>query len=202
MRKGLIIFIRNPIIGKVKTRLAKTTGDEKALQIYTRLLEHTHNITKDIDCDKFVFYADFINSNDLWENDIFNKRMQADGDLGEKMSGAFNELFNERYNQLMIIGSDCIELDATIIESAFDILTKKDAVVGPSKDGGYYLLGMSSFFPDLFINKQWSSSTVLIDTLRNFSAGNISFESLQELIDIDEEKDLPPYLAHDLLGRD
>lgn len=198
MRTGLIIFIRNPIAGRVKTRLAKTLGNEKALDIYNLLLTHTRSITKHLSCDKFLYYSDHATANDVWENDIFHKRVQPAGELGVKMSGAFRELFEEGYDRLLIIGSDCIELDEATINSAFDILNEQDVVIGPSSDGGYYLLGMKRFLPFVFLNKQWSSSSVLEDTIRDLVDFNIGFEKLPLLNDIDEEKDLPPFLAQQL----
>jgi uncharacterized protein len=191
MKSGIIIFIRNPIAGKVKTRIAKTMGDEKALIIYNQLLAHTHGITRDLSCDKFIYYSDCTEQNDNWENDLFQKKVQQPGDLGERMSGAFLELFKEGYEKLLIIGSDCIELNEVIINNAFDILNNYEVVIGPSSDGGYYLLGMGSYFPGLFLNKKWSSSSVLSDTLKDLSASGTTVATLVTLNDIDEEKDLP-----------
>ena len=191
MRTGLIIFIKNPIIGKVKTRLAKTLGDEKALAIYQQLLLHTLLITKNIDCDKFVYYSDHIDRYDIWDEAGFNKKLQSGGNLGVRMSGAFMELFNAGYDQLIIIGSDCLELSELDILHAFEELDDQDVVIGPSSDGGYYLLGMKAFLPTLFINKDWSTSTVLKDTLYDLNELNKTFSKLNTLNDIDEEKDLP-----------
>ena len=95
MKKALIIFVRNPELGKVKTRLAKSVGDEKALEIYKDLLRHTHEITLDVACDKFIFYADAINTTDIWENNLFNKELQIGNDLGQKMNNAFLKLFQK-----------------------------------------------------------------------------------------------------------
>lgn len=194
MRKGLIIFIRNPVIGQVKTRLAKTVGDEKALQVYELMLAHTHDNCCKLSCDKFVYYSDQPPKNDLWENDLFIKRMQTTGNLGEKMARAFKDLFDEGYKQLIIIGSDCLELTSGILEDAFGSLGQSDVVIGPSTDGGYYLLGMNRLIPELFINKQWSSSSVMEDTLADLAVLNISYTQLIPLTDIDEEKDLPEFL--------
>jgi len=189
----VMIFIRNPELGKVKTRLAKTVGDEKALQIYNLLLDHTHKVVKGVNADKAVFYSDYINSEDVWKNDGFAQWMQNGKDLGEKMSNAFLEAFNMGYKRVVIIGSDCFELSENIIENAFTILSENEAVLGPAKDGGYYLLGMKNFYPSLFQNKKWSTESVLKDTLLDFSNLNVSFKLLPTLSDIDEEKDLLPY---------
>lgn len=194
MKSGLIIFIRNPISGKVKTRLAKTMGDEKALNIYNKLLAHTHQVTRQLSCDKFLYYSDWADSHDFWENDRFQKKTQCPGQLGERMSKAFQEIFKEGYEKLVIIGSDCVELNELIITNAFDTLNKNEVVIGPSSDGGYYLLGMTAYFPALFLNKKWGSSSVLKDTLNELAISETKVGKLVMLNDIDEEKDLPGYL--------
>lgn len=189
MKAALIIFARNPVAGKVKTRLAKTTGNDKALEIYRELLEHTHAITKELDCDKFVFYADHINEDDLWENNIYSKKLQRGTSLGERMQEAFVDLFLQRYTKIQIIGSDCYELTTAIIEKGFEKLNEKDVVIGPSADGGYYLLGANQLITEIFSNKEWSTSTVLSDTLKDIAGLSLSFFLLPELRDIDTEED-------------
>jgi len=199
MKTGLIIFIRNPEIGKVKTRLAKTIGTEKALQVYKFLLQHTHDITVGLDCDKFLYYSDYLDELDGWKHDTFHKKLQHDGELGERMSKAFTDLFDEGYQRLLIIGSDCLELESELIRSAFGILEKKEVVIGPSADGGYYLLGMRrANLPLLFQNKAWGSSSVLAETLNDLVTSNCNFELLKVLNDVDEEKDLPNSLIRQM----
>ncbi len=187
---ALIIFVRNPVLGKVKTRLAETLGAENAFKIYQKLLQYTHDITKDVAVDKYVFYADYINNDDLWENEIYYKEMQTGFDLGERMKNAFEFLFDKGYKEITIIGSDCYELTAGILEIAFDQLKDVDIVIGPSKDGGYYLLGMNIFIPQLFEKKYWSSRTVLSETINEINSHNYSLHQLQALNDVDEEKDV------------
>ncbi len=110
MKQALIIFIRNPVLGKVKSRLAATVGEESALTIYKKLLLHTHAISKNIAVDKFVFYEDFLNENDIWENDVYQKSLQQGADLGDRMKQAFAKLFSEGYQEIIIVGSDCWQL--------------------------------------------------------------------------------------------
>lgn len=191
MKHGIIIFIRNPVLGKVKTRLAKTLGDDKAFAIYQHLLAYTHHITGKVSCDKMVYYSDEVVRNDIWENELFTKKVQHCGHLGERMGNAFIELFKAGYDKLVIIGSDCIELNETIIEQAFQMLDEHKVVVGPSVDGGYYLLGMTSYLPELFTNKNWGTASVLEDSLLDLHSANISVAQLVALNDIDEEADLP-----------
>lgn len=185
---ALIIFVRNPVLGKVKTRLAATVGDEKALAIYQYLLDHTKKITEHLNCAKFIFYAGSIHENDLWNG--YLKRLQKGHDLGEKMQHAFEELFNEKYKNICIIGSDCSELTQSIICEAFNSLQINETVIGPAADGGYYLLGMQHPMKKLFANKSWSTDTVYKDTLHDIEMNNYSVYTLPVLNDVDEEKDI------------
>lgn len=187
----LIIFYRNPELGKVKTRLAKTLGDEKALAIYLKLSSHTRAITENLAIDKVIYYSNFVDTEDVWPNTTFQKKLQNGNDLGEKMNNAFAEGFQSGYERICIIGTDCFELSRDVIKQAFDQLHTNDAVIGPAKDGGYYLLGMKKPIPVLFKNKAWSSDTVATDTIQNFKDLSISYTQLEVLTDVDEEKDLP-----------
>lgn len=191
MKNLLIIFYRNPELGKVKTRLAKTLGDEKALAIYLKLSSHTRAITENLAIDKVIYYSNFVDTEDVWLNTTFQKKLQNGNDLGEKMNNAFVEGFQSGYERVCIIGTDCFELSRDIVKQAFDQLHTNDAVIGPAKDGGYYLLGMKKPIPVLFKNKAWSSDTVATDTIQNFKDLSLSYAQLAVLTDVDEEKDLP-----------
>lgn len=190
MTKAIILFVRHPEAGKVKTRLAGEIGNSAALRIYTQLLKHTHDITVDIPFHKFVFYADKIIETDIWENEKYYKRAQAGNDLGERMKRAFAGLFERKYEKILIIGSDCPGLSPGLIEEAFDLLNHTDVVIGPAADGGYYLLGLNYLIEDLFRNKKWSTATVLQDSLKDLANAAISYSSLPVLQDIDTKQDL------------
>jgi hypothetical protein len=193
LKSLLIIFYRNPELGKVKTRLAKTIGDEKALAIYFTLASHTRKITEELIVDKIVYYSDFIDTEDTWPNTVFKKQLQQGYVLGEKMLYAFEEGFRKGYQHICIIGTDCLELEAEIIAQAFEQLTSYDAVLGPAKDGGYYLLGMNQLIHEVFRNKEWSTDSVAASTILDFKNKNLSYSLLTTLTDVDEEPDLPPH---------
>lgn len=190
MKNGLIIFAKNPEIGKVKTRLAATIGDEAALSIYEHLLSHTASITSYLPVDKFVFYSSLILQEDIWCNKHFYKQVQAGNDLGERMKNAFAATFLNGYDKIVIIGTDCPRLGAGIIMNAFACLNSRDVVIGPAEDGGYYLLGMKQPYSDLFEKINWSTNTVLKETQMKCTALQLSYYLLPVLNDIDEEKDL------------
>ena len=186
--KALIIFARKPEIGKVKTRLAKNIGDEKALEVYIKLLEHTRAVANKLVCTKFVFLTEPI-YDDFWKG--FNCEQQQGHSLGEKMTFAFNSVFAKHYKQCIIIGSDCPELSKEIVENAFVELQKNDVVIGPAGDGGYYLLGMNKLLLPLFENKEWSTENVFNQTIADIENLQLKYKILPLLNDVDEEKDLP-----------
>ena len=192
----VMVFVKNPELGKAKTRLAETVGDEKALEIYIQLLQYTHLIIKDLSCDRAIHYSSFIDENDFWLNELYQKYVQIKGALGEKMQHAFEQAFNQGYEKVVIIGSDCPELTTEIIEEAIDALDKHDVVFGKAEDGGYYLLGMTKLIPELFQDKIWSSSRVLTDSIADCKTLDLSYELLQELSDVDYEKDWLRFKDH------
>ncbi len=193
MKSKLIIFVKNPELGKAKTRLAATIGDKAALAIYQLLLEKTAQITQDLAVDKVVYYDRFVDKKDIWPNDKFSKDLQKDGHLGIKMETAFYQAFQEGYDKVCIIGSDCYDLSAENLRLAFNTLDNDDAVIGPAEDGGYYLLGLSGFYPDFFKDKTWSTDTVGSDTIKDFEKLGLSFSELPVLSDVDVAEDLGPW---------
>ena len=192
-KNAILLFTKNPELGKVKTRLAKTIGNERALEIYKKLLTHTQSIASPIDADKFVFYSDTINETDQWSAADYYKKLQFNGDLGQRMAAAFQEAFSLGYQSICIIGSDCYELTSAIISEAFSKLSDHDVVIGPTHDGGYYLLGMKLLYKPLFLNKSWSTDTVFSDTINDFDTLSLTSYRLIKLSDVDEEKDLPEH---------
>ncbi|MEJ2278029.1 MAG: TIGR04282 family arsenosugar biosynthesis glycosyltransferase [Candidatus Lokiarchaeota archaeon] len=188
-KKASIILIRNPILGKIKTRLAKDIGEENTLKVYRILLDYTKSVVTKVDCARLLFYSEFIDTNDIWEPNLFIKYVQIGSNLGERMSNAFKIALKD-YEEVIIIGSDCYELRPEILTLAFDQLKSHDIVLGPAKDGGYYLLGLKKFYPQLFENKEWSTSTVFMDTLNDVKRLDLSIFLLPTLSDIDNVYDL------------
>lgn len=195
-QEALIIFIKNPELGKVKTRLAATIGNEKALEIYRLLQAHTNRITRSLSQDTWLFYSNKVDSNDSWDNNLYHKKVQCGGDLGTKMLNAFRHCFDLGYQKVCIIGSDLMDINESIIQKAFNKLRDHDAVIGPALDGGYYLLGMNQLHPSLFNKKEWSTESVLKDTMSDLKKDNLSHSTLEVLNDIDTESDWNAYLSN------
>jgi len=191
---ALIIFVKNPVLGKVKTRLAKTIGDEAALAAYLHLLEVTRDIALGTNSDTYIFYSDSIDHDDLWQGRGFTKMLQRGDDLGQRMAHAFTTVL-QSHQHVAIIGSDCGDLTSTIIERAFYSLKETDIVVGPSHDGGYYLLGMNEYQHTLFEHIEWSTDQVFKATLQRALQAQLSVTELMELSDIDHELDWLRYQA-------
>ena len=187
---ALVIFVRNPVLGQVKTRLAKDIGNERALAIYLQLLEHTLKITRSLSFRKFIYYADEVSDYDLWSVPGYTKRMQSGTNLGERMLNSFKELFEQGFTRIVIIGSDCLQLQTENLQEAVTLLESNTAVIGPASDGGYYLLGLTKLYPELFVNKPWSTNQVLTKTIDDFNNQGISYALLEELSDIDDITDL------------
>lgn len=147
-------------MGKVKTRIAAAMGDENALTVYKHLLQHTKDITEGLPVTRFVFYADGVTANDLWNG----------------------------YEKCLQSGSDCFELDEKMISDVFLKLNEYEIVIGPAVDGGYYLLGMQSPVKNLFENITWSIDSVFDETVKQIKQKHLSFGLLPVLNDVDKKR--------------
>lgn len=189
-RSLLLVFSKNPTLGKVKTRLAKTIGKDKALQVYKALLKKTASVLEELAVDIHLYYSDYIEKDDLFSTIVTQKKVQTGEQLGERMVNAFQESFIS-YDKVVIIGTDLWTLETQDIKNAFKALDQHSAVIGPSADGGYYLLGMTEVIPQIFVNKQWGTSSVLPNTIEDLKS--IKYYLLQEKNDVDTFSDLEEY---------
>ncbi len=186
---ALIIFAKYPQKGKVKTRLAKDIGEENAVEFYK---ECTNYLFEELDSLEntgiHLFFASDDNEASIkdWVNKRFNYHRQSGGTLGDKMLNAFEKVLGFNYTKCVIIGTDIPDINKQIINKAFNELDSSDVVLGPSDDGGYYLLGMKKVHPVLFGDIQWSTDTVFRDTVSKLKQTNLSFSLLEELIDVDD----------------
>lgn len=187
--QAVIIMLKNPVLGTVKTRLAKDIGDEAALQVYHRLLRKVQEVTSRLQADVFIFYSDTIDRNDIFLPERYKKYTQCSGDLGQRMDYAFSIPFKNEYKQVVMIGADCYALTQEHIERAFAALGASDFVIGPANDGGYYLIGMKKWHRWVLANKSWSQTALLEETKKDITAHQLTYTLLEELTDIDDIDD-------------
>lgn len=197
-KNSLIVFARNPEWGKVKSRMASRTSKNFAFHCYHYLLTHTLATAMKVQGKKSVFYSDFIPEDQ--PDSLFENRLQQGADLGERLQNAFTEAL-QKYEKVIVIGSDCLELDEETIEKAFSYLDQVKIVLGPAHDGGFYLLGMKEMNPSLFLNKSWGTSSVFRETMEDINKQRLSYALLKPLHDVDFYEDLPSFVAekiHDI----
>ncbi|MCZ6900143.1 MAG: TIGR04282 family arsenosugar biosynthesis glycosyltransferase [Bacteroidetes bacterium] len=199
-KDALIVFVKNPILGNVKTRLAQKIGLKNALRIYQKLLNHTLKIILPLTQDVIICYSEEVIIDDMWTGHQFLKEKQIGIDLGDKMSNAFKDYFSKGYKKICIIGSDNLEITTEIIEQAFHVLNETDIVIGPADDGGYYLAGMKAQYSEIFKNKSWSTSRVLEETINDLKDQTLSYSLLKTLSDIDTYKDLKKAIDRGLIS--
>jgi rSAM/selenodomain-associated transferase 1 len=193
----VLVFVRAPVLGRVKTRLAAAIGDAAALRVYRRLAEHTLREAAALAGEGVrvrVHHtpADAGDAVRAWLGEGPAYLPQADGDLGTRMEDAFARAFADGAERVVIVGSDLPELSAGLLRRAFDALAAHPAVLGPARDGGYYLLGLTRPVPGIFEGIAWSTAEVLAATLSRFRAAGIEPAMLEVLADVDEAEDLPP----------
>ena len=190
--QALIIFARYPHVGQVKTRLAAALGAEWATTFYRCCAEKLFAESGQICCQRFLFCADEANVEMMqrWAGPHFLHVPQSEGNLGDRMVNAFDYVFNEGYQQIVIVGTDIPDLTAAILHEAFARLDQGEVVIGPTYDGGYYLLGMRRLHRELFTHIAWSTDTVFEQTMQLVDGLGLQSFRLPMLRDIDTEEDL------------
>jgi rSAM/selenodomain-associated transferase 1 len=188
-KTALIVFQKNEILGKVKTRLASTLGHEEALKIYQILIAHTHQVIQPVAADTYIFFSNYIPKTYEIKASSFYFQVQNGKDLGDRMKNAFEFLFCSGYERVLIIGTDCATLEPIHIKTAIQKLDLVDVVIGPAEDGGYYLLGMKNLVSSLFEDMKWSTEDVLKETINRLTQEGLSYERIETLSDVDREED-------------
>lgn len=190
MKQALIVFVKNNVLGKVKTRLAKDIGAEKASKVYQWLINYTKKQVREVEADVFVYYSDSVEVEDEWLSKSVYKKIQQGTDLGQRMWQAFQEVFALGYERAAIIGTDCYGLETSLLQKGFRELQHQDVVIGPANDGGYYFLGMNKAYEFLFTDKDWSTEQLINQTKQSIQDSGKRFSLLKELTDIDYLEDL------------
>jgi rSAM/selenodomain-associated transferase 1 len=190
----LLFFIRYPEKGRIKTRLAASIGDERALKLYKNFLL---SILSTLNKGTFLFYlcfypADALESLRKWLGGDYLYMPQQGMDLGERMKNGFMEAFDSGFKRVVLIGSDIPDLPLEFIEEAFASIREKDCVIGPSLDGGYYLIGFkdTKFSPQVFKGILWSTERVFEETMKILEREELTVHTLKPLRDIDTIDDL------------
>jgi rSAM/selenodomain-associated transferase 1 len=190
-KEVVLVFQKNAILGKVKTRLASGIGEARALEIYRHLTQSTYSVLEDVSAPVWTYFSDFIP--ETVNTSIAKSFVQEGQDLGERMANAFACSFELGMDKVVLIGTDCPSLQSHHLNQAFEALTHSDLVVGPATDGGYYLIGMKRRADYLFEGINWSTAEVLSQTLAVASANGLDFTLLDELSDIDTQEDWERY---------
>jgi rSAM/selenodomain-associated transferase 1 len=197
-RQSLIIFVRSPRDKQVKSRLAATLGGEFATDFYRLCAEHVIRETGRMlsGVQRYIFYASQEEGRAVrrWLGHRFYFRAQSGGELGDRIEHAFRTVFNHGSEKAVIVATDVPDLTHNIMDRALKALDNCDLVIGPSHDGGYYLLGMKRLYSELFKNIPWSTGHVCEETLLRVKARGLFSHILPSLRDIDTEDDLRQWL--------
>lgn len=185
---AIAIMAKNPIPGRVKTRLAQSVGVEKATRIYEQLYHHTLSEVSAVSrADAFIYQAPDLDRGLVRDYNI-EARVQSEGDLGARMNHALEELLSD-YGAALLVGADCPGISTKLMDRALKGLSSADLSLGPSEDGGFYLIGSTRQVPQLFLHRHWSHDRVFSDTLGIIEKQGLSLFILEELYDIDRESD-------------
>ena len=189
-QNALIFFMKAPVLGRVKTRLAEGIGDKNATTLYRLMCEHLLNLTVPHNTDVIVAYDDeertalpaYLEGKSLF--------YQSGNDLGERMKNAFEAVFDKGYKRAILVGSDIPDVDGRILEEAFALLSSHDAILSPTEDGGYYLIGFHAhtFCKEVCEGIAYSQSDVYANTLLKLSPLRVAKGEM--LCDIDTLEDL------------
>ena len=187
----IIVYTRYPEAGLAKTRLIPALGEAGAANLQKLMTEET---VKTVQKAKIEFEIHFtgcsFNTIQVWLGNQLKYNVQEGKTLGERISNSFKGAFSEGIKKVLIIGTDCPGITTHHIKKAFNSLQNSDLVLGPARDGGYYLIGLNSFQPELFNNIKWGSSLVYQQTMATARKLHLKSSTLEELVDIDRPEDL------------
>lgn len=191
----LIIFVKAPRPGAVKTRLAQAIGPDAACAAYRQLAETLLDRLASLRNVELRFSPDD-GTNDVepWRRNDWRKAPQGGGDLGARLANAFRDAFGRGFKRVVIIGSDCPDVQPADVREAWVALRDRDLVIGPAADGGYWLIGLRHEQPTLFERIAWSSNEVFAQTIARAAAANLRTKVLRELSDVDTEADWRGFL--------
>jgi len=209
-----ILFARSPALGRVKTRLESHLTPEQACRLHCAMTSDVAGMLAQAlpNAQKWIFFSDALlrtpASNGLKLPVEFSVGLQEGADLGERLGDAFTRALSSGARRVVIFGSDSPTLPPAVAAQAFEALADRDLVLGPTEDGGYYLIGCRRFHPALFENVVWSSPRAFEQTRANAERLGYTAQVLEPWFDVDEWQDLerlreqrraghslPPHLA-------
>ncbi|MEL7038875.1 MAG: TIGR04282 family arsenosugar biosynthesis glycosyltransferase [Cyanobacteria bacterium J06592_8] len=191
----LIIFTRYPEPGKTKTRLIPALGAEGAAKFHRQMAEDIVKTVREFSFSNSVSLEIRYTGGSLelmqdWLGADLVYNLQGTGDLGDRLIGCLQDAFDREKTAIIVIGTDCPDVSSDIFSEAYEKLQHQDVVLGPAEDGGYYLIGLSRFIPEIFVGINWGTSEVFQQTLAICKTLNLSVEFLPQLADIDRPEDL------------
>jgi rSAM/selenodomain-associated transferase 1 len=193
-KKCILLFLRAPERGRVKTRLAASLGNDAALTLYRSFVEDILTMLSQTGFPVIPYGhpAEKLGDISTWLGPHLPCRPQSGKDLGRRMATAFSEAFSDGFDRVVLVGSDIPDLPPRIIQNAFSALDQEGAAFGPAEDGGYYLVAFrkSAFLPEAFENISWSTEKVLAQTLVVFQENSAPVRLLERWRDIDTIEDL------------
>jgi rSAM/selenodomain-associated transferase 1 len=190
-----VVFGREPIAGRVKTRLAAELGDGAAAHIYQILLDHTlEQVSRCTTSQTILSISDAASPG--WRPGVdVPVEVQQSGDLGGRLAATFARRFAEGFEAVVVVGSDCAGLTATHVAAGIEELKRYATVFGPAHDGGYWLVGQRRPGSDLFSGIPWSSPHTMETTRRHMREKGMRWAELEVMRDIDTASDLDAELA-------
>jgi uncharacterized protein len=190
-KDAFILFLKYPERGAVKTRLASVLGDDLTYELYQCFLADISAMTRHVKAQTIIVYS---GSEGVSFSDFPGIRCirQRGNNIGERMHGAFIDVFAQGFERCVLTGSDSPDLPLLLVNDAFDKLDSVDVVLGPSADGGYYLIGCKrqSLRPSIFYDINWSTAGVFTETVKRLFETGLKFAQLPQWSDIDEFDDL------------
>jgi rSAM/selenodomain-associated transferase 1 len=194
VNEGILFFVKYPFTGEVKSRLANKFGKNLTSTLYQMFVEDLLTMLKKSDYPVLICYypPDNIKQIQEWLGDNYRYFPQKGNDLGERLKNNFIQGFKSGFDNLIVIGSDSPDLPEDIIKKSIHKLIEFDSVIGPCRDGGYYLIGFKeeSFSPTFFEGINWSTSSVFEKTIEKLKTNSIRTFILESWSDVDTFDDL------------
>ncbi|MDX9786888.1 MAG: TIGR04282 family arsenosugar biosynthesis glycosyltransferase [Desulfobacterales bacterium] len=203
--EAVLVFLRAPTLGKVKTRLAKHLGDPLALRLYRRFVTDTLETVNTLKLPVRICFDPPGEESVLkaWLGETYEYWPQSNGHLGQKMAAAFERAFDAGMKRVLLIGTDIPDLPGRFLLEALNALSSRAAVIGPAEDGGYYLIGFcaTGYLPAIFEALPWGSGEVLAKTLAIFQNHHRTVHMLPTWRDIDDDEDLIAFLKRNHVNK-